>query len=124
MADESKSRTKTVPTHRRKKKVESATENSSRTVVNLREDMPPYDPKLVRFVDLFCGIGGFHVAMEQACADLGMKSKAVFASDIDKDCQIAYEANFSLNVHGDITNSGERDVPFHDILVDGLLRRS
>ena len=95
-------------------------ENSSRKVSGLREDKPPYGPKLVRFVDLFCGIGGFHIAMEQACADLGMKSKAVFASDIDKDCQIAYEANFSMKVHGDITKIDEKDVPSHDILVGGF----
>lgn len=88
--------------------------------MSLSEDTPPYDPKLVRFVDLFCGIGGFHVAMEQACADLGMKSKAVFASDIDKDCQIAYEANFSLKVHGDITKIDEKEVPYHDVLVGGF----
>jgi hypothetical protein len=123
MPDESKSRIKKVPTRQRKKDAVSAKKNP-RNVINLCEDTPAYDFKLVRFVDLFCGIGGFHVAMQQACADLGMTAKAVFASDIDKDCQIAYEANFSMKVHGDITKIAEKDVPFHDILVGGFYRKS
>ncbi len=120
MPSDSKSRTKAVPTRQRKMEAVSAKEASYQNVVNFSEDSPPYDPKLVRFIDLFCGIGGFHVAMQQACTDLGMKSKAVFASDIDKDCQVAYETNFSLKVHGDITKIDEKDIPFHDILVGGF----
>ena len=37
-----------------------------------------------KFIDLFCGIGGFH----QAMSDLG--GICVFASDIDKECQKTY----------------------------------
>jgi DNA (cytosine-5)-methyltransferase 1 len=120
MATESNSRPKEALTYRGKKNAESASGNASQRIVNNCEDSPPYDSKLVRFVDLFCGIGGFHVAMQQACADLGMESKVVFASDIDKDCQIVYEENFAVKVHGDITKINEKDIPFHDILVGGF----
>ncbi|MDE7376405.1 MAG: DNA cytosine methyltransferase, partial [Muribaculaceae bacterium] len=41
-----------------------------------------------KFIDLFCGIGGFH----QAMASLG--GKCVFASDIDKHCQNTYFKNY------------------------------
>ncbi|MEI8285331.1 MAG: DNA cytosine methyltransferase [bacterium] len=120
MAAESKSRTPKTPGKLRSKNGAEPEQCPFKSVPNLTEDTPPYDAKLVRFIDLFCGIGGFHVAMKQACAELGLKSKAVFASDIDKDCQIAYEANFSLKVHGDITKIDEKEVPFHDVLVGGF----
>ena len=34
-----------------------------------------------KFIDLFCGIGGFHQAM------FSLGGRCVFASDIDKNCQ-------------------------------------
>lgn len=88
--------------------------------VSTREDTPLYDRKKLRFIDLFCGIGGFHVAIKQACADLNLDAKAVFASDIDSECQKVYESNFSLPVHGDITTVDAADVPQHDVLLAGF----
>ena len=41
--------------------------------------------KNFKFIDLFCGIGGFH----QALSDLG--GECVYASDIDADCRKTYE---------------------------------
>jgi DNA (cytosine-5)-methyltransferase 1 len=43
--------------------------------------------KPFKFVDLFCGIGGFHVAL----AGFG---KCRLASDNNKDCQAVYQLNF------------------------------
>ena len=51
------------------------------------------------FIDLFCGIGGFH----QAMASLG--GRCVFASDIDKDCRATYLENYGLEPDGDITKA-------------------
>ena len=45
---------------------------------------------MIKFIDLFCGIGGFHLAMR------GIKSKCVFASEWDKNCQDVYEKNFKI----------------------------
>ena len=67
---------------------------------SLAEDPAAYCTRTVRFIDLFCGIGGFHVAIKQVAKDRGIKVSAVFASDIDGECQSSYEANFSLPVHG------------------------
>lgn len=86
----------------------------------LGEDATPYCAKTVRFIDLFCGIGGFHVAIDQAAKERGMKAKAVFASDIDVQCQISYDANFSLPVTGDITKVLADEIPDHDILLAGF----
>jgi DNA (cytosine-5)-methyltransferase 1 len=43
--------------------------------------------KVVRFVDLFCGIGGFRVALQQVCEERDMETAYAFSSDIDPDCQ-------------------------------------
>jgi len=71
-------------------------------------------PKLKTYIDLFCGIGGFHVAASR----LGMK--CVFASDIDEHARQAYQHNYGLLPHGDITQVKASDVPDHDVLFAGF----
>ncbi|MGN0228095.1 MAG: DNA cytosine methyltransferase [Paludibacteraceae bacterium] len=67
-----------------------------------------------KFIDLFCGIGGFH----QAMSDLG--GTCVFASDIDADCRKTYERNYGLKPEGDITKINAKDIPSHDVLCAGF----
>lgn len=67
-----------------------------------------------KFIDLFCGIGGFH----QAMTSLG--GKCVFASDIDEDCRKTYEANYGIAPAGDITKIDAADIPAHDVLCAGF----
>ena len=74
----------------------------------------------IRFIDLFCGIGGFRVAFEEACQETDINAECVFSSDIDTYCQDSYEANFGERPHGDITQINERDIPDHDILFAGF----
>ena len=50
-----------------------------------------------KFIDLFAGIGGFRMAMQ----NLG--GKCVFTSEWDKEAQRAYRANFGEVPFGDIT---------------------
>ena len=57
-----------------------------------------------RFIDLFCGIGGFH----QALSDLGCE--CVFASDIDASCRETYRRNYGLEPAGDITKIDAKDI--------------
>lgn len=66
------------------------------------------------FIDLFCGIGGFHLAL----SSLG--AKCVFASDINKGACTVYEKNFGLKPYGDITKITEDKIPTHDILCAGF----
>jgi DNA (cytosine-5)-methyltransferase 1 len=68
------------------------------------------------FIDLFCGLGGFRIALEK----LQPKSKCVFSSDFDSDSQKSYEANFSEKPFGDITKIHESEIPNHDILFAGF----
>jgi DNA (cytosine-5)-methyltransferase 1 len=44
------------------------------------------DSKKIRFVDLFCGLGGFRVAIAQVCRQQNLASDCVFSCDIDRVC--------------------------------------
>ena len=70
--------------------------------------------KIKTFIDLFCGIGGFHVA----ASNLGLK--CVFACDIDADAREAYYGNFDMRPAGDITSINAKDIPDHDLLCAGF----
>lgn len=70
--------------------------------------------KHFKFIDLFCGIGGFH----QALSDLG--GECVYASDIDADCRKTYERNYGIKPDGDITKVEAKDIPEHDVLCGGF----
>ena len=72
------------------------------------------------FIDLFCGIGGFRIALERAAKANGFEPEGVFSSDIDPDCRVAYEANFGEAPVGDITKVAAKDVPKHDVLLAGF----
>jgi DNA (cytosine-5)-methyltransferase 1 len=74
----------------------------------------------IKFIDLFCGIGGFHLAMDEACKENDLISTCVFSSDIDPFCQDSYEANFGFRPVGDITKVDEKEIPDHDILFAGF----
>ncbi|PIB26947.1 DNA cytosine methyltransferase [Maribacter sp. 4G9] len=74
----------------------------------------------LRFIDLFCGIGGFRVAFEEACDENEIKAECVFSSDIDQFAQESYESNFGERPAGDITKIDEKDIPDHDILFAGF----
>lgn len=75
---------------------------------------------MLKCIDLFCGIGGFRLAVDQASQDLNIKTDWVFASDIDTDAQAAYLENFGEYPQGDITQINARDIPDHDILLAGF----
>lgn len=70
--------------------------------------------KKYRFIDLFCGIGGFHLALESFGA------KCVFASDIDAKAREIYKTNFNIEPKGDITKILNKDIPSHEILCAGF----
>lgn len=78
-----------------------------------------YQEKL-KFIDLFCGIGGFRIAFEEVCEENDVLSECVFSSDIDKYAQESYQANFGERPFGDITKINEKEIPDHDILFGGF----
>ncbi|MDR6733473.1 DNA (cytosine-5)-methyltransferase 1 [Sphingobacterium sp. 2149] len=77
------------------------------------------------FIDLFAGIGGFHIAMHS------VGGKCVFASEIDKFARVTYEHNYkkwspemfeSGNFNQDITHPDldYGDIPTFDVLCAGF----
>lgn len=76
--------------------------------------------KKLKIVDLFCGIGGFHLGSQMAFPD--SKIKCVWACDIDETCREAYKANFDVTPHGDILTwkESKRKIKKHDILFAGF----
>lgn len=76
-----------------------------------------------KFIDLFAGIGGFHLAFHNAGAE------CVFACEWDKHARSTYLANFekisptlfsSGNFAGDITKIDKASIPDFDILTAGF----
>lgn len=68
----------------------------------------------MRFIDLFCGIGGFRIAFE------GAGCECVFSSDWDKFSQQTYATNFGDIPYGDIRNISASEIPDFDILCAGF----
>lgn len=68
----------------------------------------------MKFIDLFCGIGGFRLALEKN------GGKCVFSSDIDKFACQTYEDNFGYFPLSDITKIKTSEIPDFDILCAGF----
>tara|TARA_Y100000816_G_scaffold144138_1_gene102220 strand:+ start:1567 stop:2826 length:1260 start_codon:yes stop_codon:yes gene_type:complete len=68
----------------------------------------------LKFIDLCCGIGGFHYALQN------MDYKCVMASDIDEECRRNYELNHKIKPLGDLKNIDVRSIPNFDILCAGF----
>jgi DNA (cytosine-5)-methyltransferase 1 len=67
-----------------------------------------------RFADLFCGLGGFHVALD------ALHGRCVFAAEWQSHLQDLYETNFDIRPKGDIRDVIPKDVPDHDVLTAGF----
>ena len=68
----------------------------------------------MRFIDLFAGLGGFHIAL----ADLG--HKCVFASELNEELRELYKKNHKTKIEGDINDVDINSIPPHDILCAGF----
>ena len=77
----------------------------------------------MRFIDLFAGIGWFHLALHNVWGE------CVFSSEWDKEARKTYDFNFrklspklfnSGNFAGDITQVNPKDIPDFDILCAGF----
>jgi DNA (cytosine-5)-methyltransferase 1 len=69
---------------------------------------------MLRFIDLFAGIGGFHLALKK------LGHECVFACEIDKTLADLYEKNYGIKPEGDIKKVNVENIPSHDILCAGF----
>ena len=67
------------------------------------------------FIDLFAGLGGFHLALSH------LGCKCVFASELREDLQKLYKENFpGVRIEGDLTKIAPDSIPSHDIICGGF----
>jgi DNA (cytosine-5)-methyltransferase 1 len=70
----------------------------------------------LKFIDLFCGIGGFHQAILRSIPN----AKCVLSSDFDKNVQKTYELNYGITPLGDIKNINIETIPEFSLLCAGF----
>lgn len=68
----------------------------------------------MKFIDLFAGLGGFHLALEK------LGHKCVFASELNEQLATLYYKNHGIKPAGDIRKVLLRNIPKHDILCAGF----
>jgi len=68
----------------------------------------------LKFIDLFCGLGGFHLALTK------LGHTCVFASDIDSALRNVYMKNFGITPKSDIRIVSLNEIPKHQILCAGF----
>ncbi len=73
---------------------------------------------MIRFVDLFAGIGGTRLGFEEACRENGIDTHCVLSSEIDKRACETYQLNFGEHPLGDIRDI--HDLPDFDFLIAGF----
>ena len=68
----------------------------------------------MKFIDLFAGIGGFHIALKE------LGHECVFASELSTELRKLYKINHNIECFGDITKINVKNIPEHDILCAGF----
>ena len=68
----------------------------------------------IKFIDLFCGIGGFHTAMQS------FDAKCIMACDIDDKCREVYQENYGILPEKDIRKVDETKIDDFDVLCAGF----
>lgn len=75
----------------------------------------------VRYIDLFAGLGGIRIGLEQALGELGLTGECVFTSEIKPHAISVYKENFpGEEIHGDITKIEPSSIPDFDVLLAGF----
>lgn len=68
----------------------------------------------LKYIDLFCGIGGFHQALNK------LNTKCVLACDIDKYCRQVYEDNYGVEPCEDVKQIIPETLEDFDIICGGF----
>lgn len=77
--------------------------------------------RVLRFIDLFAGIGGIRRGLEQAAQDKGLDTACVFTSEIKPYAvKVLHDNHPAEAIHGDITKVDTKDIPDFDVLCAGF----
>lgn len=68
----------------------------------------------LKYIDLFCGIGGFHQALSK------LNAMCILACDIDKPCRSVYNLNYGINPVLDVKKIDEKVLMDFDIICGGF----
>ena len=72
------------------------------------------DLSKLKYIDLFCGVGGFHQALNK------LGAQCILACDIDKDCRVVYKDNYGIEPVSNVKDIDEKLMPDFDILCAGF----
>jgi DNA (cytosine-5)-methyltransferase 1 len=78
--------------------------------------IPKTDISKIKYIDLFCGIGGFH----QALTNTIPTSSCMMASDIDENARKTYETNHKVKPLGDIKQIDINTIPSFNLICGGF----
>jgi DNA (cytosine-5)-methyltransferase 1 len=89
--------------------------NVSTSIINndfkIKDNM---DLSNYKYIDLFCGIGGFHQALNR------LGAKCILACDIDKECRIVYKDNYGIEPVSNVKDIDEKTMEDFDIICAGF----
>ncbi|MDD3416099.1 MAG: DNA cytosine methyltransferase [Lachnospiraceae bacterium] len=77
--------------------------------------------QVVKFIDLFSGMGGIRLGFEQAFKKAGYTTECILTSEIKEAAIKAHEVNFpGENIEGDVTKIETKDIEDFDFLLAGF----
>jgi DNA (cytosine-5)-methyltransferase 1 len=76
--------------------------------------------KKIKFIDLFCGLGGIRLGFQNSLIKRGLDWECVLSSDIKKSAIKTYQLNFKEVVGGDLKKISTNDLGSFDFLLGGF----
>ena len=73
---------------------------------------------MIKYIDLFAGVGGIRLGVSQALSKNGIEAKCVLSSEINEKACETYQLNFGEHPSGDVKLINEVE-PF-DLLLGGF----
>ena len=70
--------------------------------------------KTFKFIDLYAGIGGFHLALKE------YGGECVLAAEIDTYAIETYNQNYNIDSNNNLRDLTKKDIPDYDILCAGF----